>query len=198
MEYFVIMVLSVALAFFMSVYFYAKKHPDISVEESSNTVKEFIKDGLSLNRSEIVYNAATDMMLATNIANTIQPYVKNTLEAGCWRSGYYTKNVPCVGYEMIVQNENDFPVIKALTENIFQRQLAGMGQVGVSKVEINKLSPTNYMLCIIYAVSKEQLCAYNKLMSLRQAYIQKTLAAQVSPPVDEELEKEISDSSRQG
>lgn len=178
-------------------YLYGKKHPEKSVEECVTALKEWIKDASTFEPVEVVYNAGCDAILATNVASAIQPYVKNKLDASKWKSDFLKGKIPRAGYEIIVADEKDFPVIEALVRKEFEQNLINNCQLGRFDVAINKKGANSYILCITYAITETQIYEYDKLQSARQSYVQQKLAAQVSAPVDDELETAISSNAQE-
>jgi len=151
---------------------------------------KFVEDSFS-KKVQIQY--APDEVLIRKLMESLAPYNELPIAYTEWKNCTYSKyNLPAIAIHIVCRNDENFPIIRNILNNVFKEHMAECGlQSFHNDICFQKLEESSYKLLLVYAVSDAEKENLKRLVMARKRQAEIIAKNSVKTVVDDELEREL-------
>jgi hypothetical protein len=150
--------------------------------------------GLFSNDDQIQYSQyIPDEVLIRKLMESLAPYNELPIAYTEWQLCTYSKlKLPAIAIHIVCKNDENFPIIRNILNNVFKEHMAECGLQGFyNNICFQKLEESSYKLLLVYAVSDAEKENLKRLVMTKKRQAEIIAKNSVKPVVDDELEREL-------
>jgi len=151
---------------------------------------KFVKDSFS---REVQIQYVPDEVLIRKLMESLAPYNELPIAYTEWQHCTYSElKLPAIAIHIVCRNDENFPIIRNILNNVFKEHMAECGLQGFyNNVCFQKLGENSFKLLLVYAVSDTEKENLKKLVMAWKRRAEIIAKSSVKTVVDDELESEL-------